>query len=82
MPPTRTRGTRGPDLLRLVRRHRSLLARQAELNDREVLELAAVARRLNHEGIRSWPCVVPGVGSSARELDAWWTRHRRARSAS
>lgn len=82
MSPTRTRGTRGPDLLRLVRRHGSLLARQAELTDREVLELTAVARRLNFEGLRAWPCVVPGVGSSAAQLDAWWIRHRRARSAS
>jgi hypothetical protein len=82
MPPTRTRGTRGPDLLRLVRRHGSLVARQAELTDREVLELAAVARRLNREGVRAWPCVVPGVGSSAAQLDRWWQRHRQARSAS
>jgi hypothetical protein len=82
MSPARTKGTHGPDLLRLVRRHGSLVARQDELTDREIVELAAVARRLNHEGIRSWPCVVPGVGSSAAQLDRWWQRHRQARSAS
>lgn len=82
MAPNRIRGTRGPDLVRLVRRHGSLVARQAELTDREVLELTAMARRLNHEGIRSWPCVVPGVGSSAAQLDRWWQRHKQARSAS
>lgn len=81
MNPARTRGNRGPDLLRLARRHRDLLARGAARSDREVLELVAIARRLNREGVRAWPIVLPGLGSSVKDLDQFWDRHRAARSA-